>query len=175
MTATQPDTLFSLSEEMQALDALLNLSAGELTPEIEALLATLQDKITDKADSCGWYAKTLEAEVQVATEHAAHFLTKQTVAKRKLEAWKSYLATCLTYLGAKELKGRAYTIALQQNGGEAPLEIHEPFKSDPSQLPEMLKLVKVSPDTKAIRSALSQGVFLDVATLLPRGSHVRVR
>jgi|SRR5688572_16163119 len=170
-----PDTLFSLTEDLKALDALLTENAGELTPEVLALMAEYQDRFETKADAVAWYAKTLEAELSVATEHAAHFATKLITARRKVEAWKSYVLSCMTNLGAKELKGRAYTLSIQQNGGEQPLEIHEPFKSDPSQLPEMLKRVTFTPDTKAIRSALQQRVFLDVGTLLPRGSHIRIR
>jgi|SRR5688572_25696464 len=170
-----PDTLFSLTEDLKALDALLTENAGELTPEVLALMAEYQDRFETKADAVAWYAKTLEAELSVATEHAAHFETKRPVARRKVEAWKSYVLSCMTNLGAREIKGRAYTLSVQANGGEQPLEIFEPYKSDPSQLPEMLRREVVTPDTKVIRSALAQGVFLDVATLLPRGFHVRIR
>ena len=111
MTATaQPDTLFSLSAEMRALDELLTESAGEVTPEVSALLSHLQGKIEHKADSCAWYLKTLEAELSAATEHAAHFATKQLVARRKIEAWKAYLSMCLTNLGTDKLEGTAYRV-----------------------------------------------------------------
>jgi hypothetical protein len=183
MTATaQPDTLFQITDDLIALDNLLIDSGGELTPEIEAWMAASADRLEGKVDGTAWHIRNLEAKAEIIRAHAARVRREAdeleakavTVDKRVLRT-KDYVRFCLERRGETKAEGKVYSIAIEANGGPAPLEIHEPFKSDPSQLPEMLKLVKVSPDTKAIRSALSQGVFLDVATLLPRGSHVRVR
>ena len=188
-TTAEVSTLFSLTDDLRALDAALTESLGELTPEIEATMARLQASFAAKADACAFYAKSLEADIAATETHVAHFTAKLTVLKHKQTAWKQYLHSCLSNLKATEVKGSVYTIALQANGGKAPLQVEAVYVADPSALPSEYQRVKIEVDTDALREAADgQGkVWFQgydeqgpverelIAQVMPRGSHVRIK
>lgn len=176
-TATEPkkDTLFEVTDDLLALDQLLTESEGELTPEIEAWREEYAAKIRDKADGIGWYAKRLQNEAEFFKAQRDELAAKARRAERKLEWLKGYIAYCMARLETRKIEGKVYTLALQKNGGKPPLEILEPFKSDPAQLPAEFQRVTVSANTDALRIAAEEGMADEVVRLLPAGESVRIR
>lgn len=192
MTTTTPaparETLFSLSEDLLALDALLTESDGELTPEVEAWMAEYRDKLADKVDGIGWFWRTIEARIAGFKAAQDDLARKRQIEERKIERLKGYVASCLVHLGTRKLEGPTYTLAMQKNGGKAPLRLAEPFASDPSLLPPGYRIVKYAADLAKLREVaeLDGGVVHLtptnpeeppplVAELLPVGESVRLR
>lgn len=173
-TAWQPKkpTLFSLTEEMQQLDDQLTESLGELTPEVEAALATLGASIRDKTDSIAWFLKTCEAREDCYRKAAAELQAKAKVEEAKRDRLKAYVKLCMELLGASKLQGEVYAFAIQRNGGKAPVKLLEPYASQPDLLPRDLTRITVTPDWDRIRELPSPSQFHEV---LPVGTHVRVR
>ena len=179
-TAPQRETLFVLTGELLALDELLTESGGELTPEIESWIAEYRDKFTGKIDGIGWFWRTIEARIaglKVAQEELA---TKRQVEERKLERLKGYVRLCLDHLGTSSAKGSVYSLAIHANGGKPPIELLEPYRSDPKLLPTKLQKVTVSADMEALRTYMDGAETVTegdqvVARRLPAGTHVRLR
>lgn len=188
-TATEPkkETLFSLSEDLLALDALLTESGGELTPEVEAWIAESRDKFSDKIDGFGWYWRTIEARVAGLKLAQEELTAKRAVEERKLERLKGYVRLCLNYLGTDKAKGQVYSLSIQKNGGKPPLRILPPFDVQPELLPAGYQRVSVTADKDAIRADMEkmgglqrvvpvgEGEPQPIAEILPVGDSVRLR
>lgn len=181
-------SLFSLTEEMLQLDALLDESMGELTPDIEARLAALGAQLLKKTDSIGWFWRTIEARIAGYKKVADDLTTKRKTEENKLARLKSYVQECMRVMQAKKLEGQVYTLAIQANGGRS-FQLLEPYLSHPELLPEQFRhtVTRVEPDLEALKAAAiaagdsicdAQSAAMPVpviAVLHPAGSHVRLR
>jgi hypothetical protein len=165
-------TLFALTEEMHALDELLTASGGELTDDIEAMLATIGSQITQKVDSLAWVIRTCEARAAGFKKMRQEMDEKKTTEENKIDRLKEYVRVCLDRLGTDKIKGEQYTFALQRNGGKPPVKLLEPYASDPDLLPRDLTRITVTPDMDRIRELPTPSEFYEV---LPVGTHVRIR
>lgn len=183
-TPATKETLFSLTDDLLALDQILTESGGELTPEVEQWMTEYRDKFTAKVDGLGWYWRTCEAREAGYRKAAAELADKAQTEANKVTRLKEYARACLDHLGATKVAGDIYTLAIQKNGGRTPLKVCEPFLSDPSRLPAEYQRIVVLPDLEKLRTRaeLSCGVAtMDdrdgtaMAELLPAGTHVRLR
>lgn len=184
-------SLFSLTEDLNALDELLTESGGELTDEINAWLAEYALKMADKVDGLGWFWRTIEARIAGFKKGEAELTAKRKTEENKLARLKAYVHSCMTNRKETALAGEVYTLAIQRNGSRA-LTLQEPFLSHPELLPEAWRTTRivVEANMEAIRAALAEPGVGDVLTarcpdedsepvtvavLQPAGTHVRLR
>jgi Gp157 protein len=173
-TTTAPaETLFNIGLELEALDRMLTDSMGELTPEIEAALAALDAKLTSKIDGLGWFIRTCETRAAGFKASADEMASKARTEGNKVKRLMEYVRAYLTFRKERTISGRAYTFALQTNGGKRPLTLHN---ENPEAFPaSCVKVVKVI-DKDAVRAMVEAGTLsAELATLEPVGEHIRLR
>lgn len=186
------ESLFQLSEDLLALDALMTEAGGELTPEAEAFLEEYAKKLATKTDSLGWFWRTLEARIAGFKKIGDDLAAKRKTEENKLARIRSYVLACMRNLGAKKLEGQVYTLAVQANGQRS-FQLLEPYLSHPELLPSQFvkKVTRYEPDLEALKAAtiaagdalafsgplLEDGTAPTVpaAVLHPAGTHVRLR
>lgn len=168
-------TLFSLSQEMVELDALLTESAGELTPEVEAWFDANREAMADKVDAVAWFIRTCEAREAGYQKVMDDLKAKQQTERNKVTQLKQYARACMDLLGTRKLEGEVYTFAIQKNGGKAPLKLLAPYDTEPDKLPAEFVTWLPKADTQALRLAAEQGRTEGIAVIEPVGEHVRLR
>lgn len=183
MAAPKKMSLYDISEELARLDSILEVSGGAL-PEGEAG-ATLQEWLEKfefmeaaKVDTYAHYWRNLEAEKAMCETEAARFSERAAVAANKLKRLKEMAMLAMKARGKDALSGTLFKLAKQKNGGKVPVEILEPYLSDPTKLPDGLKKASWSPDGESIRAALETdptGKVASFARLGEIGFHVRLR
>jgi hypothetical protein len=165
--------MFSITGDLRALDELLDETAGELTPEVEAWLEEYKTKLTEKVDGVGEWWWTIEARAAGYKKAAEVYTAKRRTEERKLERLKEYVKLCLAYLGARKVAGKLHKLSIERNGGVAPLRL---LQVDPALFPESCRKVVVTIDNAAVRAALENGTLPDgLAALDPVGESVRLR
>lgn len=118
-------SLYQISEELLALDALLYESEGEVTPEIEAWLTEYGDALAQKVDSTGGYIRSCEARAKAITEEVQRLQQRKTVEENKVASVKKLLELVMLRLDRPKLTGNLFTIARQKNGGRPALTVNE--------------------------------------------------
>ena len=101
------------------------------------------------------------------------FADKRRAAENRIKHVKMYAKACLEGAGLEKLKTALFTVAIQKNGGVAPLNLCVDL--DPKTLPERFQKIIVEADSSAIREALESGEKLEFAELGERGTSLRIR
>lgn len=171
-------TLYEITDELLELDAQLNESGGELTPEVELLWEIVSDKLLGKIDRISSYAREQQARAKMIQEEEDRLAARRRVHQNKEKSLKALLKLAMERLGKSKLEGSIFTVALQVNGGVAPLT--GAGIVDPSLLPPKFHKIVVEPRNDAIRQYCEQfGPLMDgetvVAQVGERGSSVRIR
>lgn len=91
--------VFELSANWMRLDELLEESAGELTPEIEALQAELITESKDSLEQVGQYRLWIQSQVQVCKDRRAALSATAERLEAKLDRVDTALVTVLKALG----------------------------------------------------------------------------
>lgn len=103
-------SVWEVSENFLHLDALLEESAGELTPEIEENLATLVTEGKGALESAGNYRRWLEAQVQVCKDRRAALAATIQTTEAKLARLEGAMVTVLSAIG-KPVKLPEFTLS----------------------------------------------------------------
>lgn len=103
-------SVWEVSKNFLSLDALLEESAGELTPEIEENLATLVTEGKDALESAGNYRRWLEAQVQVCKDRRAALAATIQTTEAKLARLEEAMVTVLSAIG-KPVKLPEFTLS----------------------------------------------------------------
>lgn len=165
-------SLFMLTDDLLALDQLLDESGGEASPELEGWIAEYQGRFTEKVDNIGWFWRTIEARQAAAAKIRDEFAAKARVEGNKLDRLKAYIAMCLQHLNTRKVAGQAYTLRLQKNGGAPPVRL---LIEEPAAYPEPCRKVVTTIDRNAVRAALEAGALPPgLAVLDPAGESVRL-
>lgn len=171
--AEQRESLFEVTSDLLAIDALLTESEGEVTEEIQLWMNEYADKLAAKADGIGFYAKTLQRDAEFYKAQADELAAKRRREERKLEWLKSYVGFCLARLNVRSVKGKVYTLAIQTHGGKPPLRL---LQDDPLAFPEPCRVVTVTISKDAVRAAIEMDTLPDgLAVIDPPGEGVRIR
>lgn len=167
-------TLYEIIDEFQALDALLEESGGEVTPEIEAWQAEYGALLEQKTDAIAGYLRSLEATEKAHKAEKDRHGEREQVAKNKQKRLKAMVQLQMERSGRDEFKGRLFSLKLQKNGGAAPITY---LVADPEKYPADCRVVTPTIDKDAVRAKLEAGdPELDgLAAFAPAGYHVRVR
>lgn len=102
--------VWSVAENFLHLDALLEESAGELTPEIEQGFETLITEGKDALESAGNYRRWLEAQVQVCKDRRAALAATIQLTETKLARLEGAMVTVLEKIG-KPVKLPEFTLS----------------------------------------------------------------
>lgn len=169
-------TLFEIGEELRALDALLDETGGELTPETESVVEEffreLQSDQANKLNGYCHYLKKLESEAAVARATADQFRQKVAVRENAALRLKDRLKEFMIATGQKKaVTTEGWEIAVVNNGGKQPMDLDA---TAPIPKEFMVQPPPVA-DKDLIRAALEGGAKLPFARLKERGQQLRIK
>ena len=159
--STQMRSMFTITEDLQAIHAALVDASGELTPEIEAALNALTMEFGDKIDAYGYKIRALDAQADLHRDRAAYHELRARAFTRMVEELKSRLLTAMIALGRKKLEGEDFTASVRES------QAVDLF--DPSKLPaEFWRTKEPEPAKDAIKKMLIGGQAVPGARLETR-------
>lgn len=164
----RPMRLFDLVDQMNAIDAQLDETGGEITPDIERALDGLTGKMSEKVESIcklrqNWLrsAESCEAEADRMKARAKSF-------RGRADSIKAFLHAAFVRWDVHQLKVPAFTVWRQKN----PVSIR--WTKDVAALPEEYRRVTVEPDLKKAKAALEAGEQLPDGFEIVQGEHLRI-
>jgi hypothetical protein len=172
-------TLFAISEDLRALENLIESVDGDISdPQVEAAisgwLAELEKDQAVKTDAYVNLIRKWDNELAAAKAEAEQYRKIAETRANRVAKLKARLKEHMEATHQQRIEtATGRTVAIQKNGGKAPLQID--MTTDPRQLEPRFQKTTVAIDTDAVRVALEAGESLDFASLLPVGSHLRIK
>ncbi len=152
MEKEKSSSLIQISSE---IDVMLNISQGELTPEIEERLKAL----ATKADSCAYVLDRLALVKQFYTERAGLYAKMAASADKAHERLEDYIKDSIVAANTDEIKGAEFRFKLSSTTKcvvDSEDDVPENFKST---------VVKTTPDKARIKKAIETGQTVSGAHL----------
>ncbi len=120
-----------ISESFLALDNLLEESAGEITPEIEAALALLIEESPAALESAGFYLLSLDRRIGVCKERRQALAAQIERTERVQERVKSAMAEVLKRTGKQKFPEFTLSTTTRQSVAFTLAPGVETFELDP--------------------------------------------
>jgi hypothetical protein len=135
----------------ETIDGLLAESGGEITPEVEERLATIELAERDKVDAYVFKIRALQGDEASLKKLEEEIAAKRGARKRLREHLMARVDLYMKQREVTELQGNHYRFKYCKNGGKPPVEILAPLED----LPEEWKSVTVEPKKEVIREYLA--------------------
>lgn len=152
------NSLVQLAQLSASVESKLLEAGGEITPEIEELLAVVSEGLPAKVDAYKAIMERLALAEGFYSEKAKQYQSAAKSCVKAVERLKDNIKYAMRSMNATAIEGEDFKFTLSEMAtkvvikGEVPKEF-------------MREVVKVEPDTDAIRSALVMGEELPFATL----------
>lgn len=98
-------SLYGISEELRALDDMLDSTGGEINDEWEQKQQLLVDLLTKKVDGCVGYIQKLEDLCTLAREQKKRLDSFINSKENRIENFKLYVKRCMVMTGRTEFEG----------------------------------------------------------------------
>jgi hypothetical protein len=173
-------TIFDISNDMAALDAVLHECGGDLSdPNADQILQRWEEELESDLhgkldDYCG-LIRELEARAEARKAEADRIAELASKDRKTADNLRERLRFIFDLRGLPTQQTSRFRISLARNGGKAPLDLRA--EPDDETLPDwavQTKTVK-SFDKDAIRAALERGEALSFARLLERGNRIAIK
>lgn len=145
-------TLYGISDELRALDDMLDSTGGEINEEWEAKQAQLLALLEKKVDGVVGYIQKLEDLCALAREQKKRLDAFINSKENRIDNFKEYVRRCMTMTGKTEFEGVLCKIDTIQ--GRESLEI-DPGAED--HLPMELLDTKVFAKKDELKRAIKAG------------------
>ena len=170
-------TIYDISEDMAALDALLAETGGEITPEAEAAFAAFESELAAnlhaKTDAYCALIAEIDARSTARKAEAKRLADRAKIDERTADALRERLRWVWEQRGLGKIETDRFTVSLAKNGGKAPLDIRCGVEDLPSWAIKTETIARA--DNDAIRARLESGEVLPFAYLLERGTRISIR
>ena len=171
-----PRTLYDITADMRQIDELLTTLEGDISdPAIEEAItewiAEMDSDLKTKVDGYAAYVTELLALAAARKDEARRLKERATVNENAAKRLKERLLYALQERGIDKVETLRYTVTVAKNGGVAPLDV----QVAPEALPPRFQKVTIDADNKAIRAAIAAGEEVDGATLMERGTSLRIK
>ncbi len=143
--------LDEIAANFDALERLLDETAGEVTPEIEAWFAEYDLALREKVDGYVIYLRSLEGDAKSFKSVEDELAVKRRRVETRITWLKSRVEWFMQASEREELRGTIYRFKLVKNGGKAPIDV----LVDPAVFPEQLQRVTVDVDREKVRGMLT--------------------
>ena len=163
-------SMYHLNEALLGAMQTLTDNGGELTPELEQILALDAEHFEQKAESYCHVIADLKGKIAGAEMELERLTQLRAAYTAQANDLKARLRDAVALRGGKAQAG-TFALRVQQNGGKTPVHLDDSL--NPESLPDDLRVVKYSPNVDAIRAKLEAGESLPFATLGERGTHLR--
>lgn len=157
--SSENDNLYSLVQQANVLSRMLAETNGEITPEIDALMANVDVKLPEKVDGYAIVLERLEFEESYWKGKANAYALIAKAHKALQERLKDRLKEAIQALGTDEIKGNDVRFKLSR---VKPALVLNELKLDPTYKMTVTELV---PDKDRIRAALQEGAVIEGAEL----------
>lgn len=169
-------TLFEISQDMQAFDELLEDASFD-DEEVQTALASwadeLQENMETKVDNYAAYIQTLLARADARKKEGDRLKRKASSDENKAKRLKDHLKEVLEFRKIKTVDTLRFKVTVAKAGGKAPVECNVLPADLPSEFQtEVPASYKVDKD--AIRTHLAAGKKLDGCRLLERSTYLKV-
>ena len=168
-------SLYKISDEMQALNDLLEESGGELNETTEAWLAEFGGQLMAKVDNYGALIKSLEAHADEIKAEEVRLNARRKVFENRVQRLKDMAGYSMNKIGVRKIEGDKFTLSICASGGKRALQI-----LDEKELPE--RFFDIIPQTMVVnkdrvREAVESGDkdIIGKAELLPRLEYVKLK
>lgn len=165
--------LFEITADFEAMEELLLEAGGEVTPEVEALLAEMEANLEGKADGYAALIREWEADAAKWKEEEQRCAGHRKARENAAANLKVRLCEAMVRLGRDKLFTDRFKIGVQRSAGSVEVLV------DPALLPEPYRRVipeTVTADKKALADALRAGEDLGgLAELRPGTPYLRIR
>lgn len=171
--------LYELTQAQRDLEekilGTMDEETGEIpaNEELDAQAEALGLAIDAKIDGIARMVRNWTSDVESWKAEEKRFADKRRASENRIKHIKLYAKACLEGAGLEKLKTTLFTVAIQKNGGVAPMNLCVDL--DPKTLPERFQKITVEANSPAIREALESGEKLEFAELGERGTSLRIR
>lgn len=165
--------LYEITGDLLALQEMLEDGVDD-----QALLDTLeavQGEYEIKLESYCKVIKNLEADRDAKKSEAKRLTDSAKTLDNNIERLKKAMFDSMKSTGTDKVKGQLFTVAIQKNGGKAPIIYDKDNKNITANLPDELVNIVETPNLDAIRPLLEAGKFVDGFTLGERGESLRIK
>lgn len=163
-------SMYHLNEALLGAMQTLTDNGGELTPELEQILALDAEHFDAKAESYCHVIADLKGKIAGAELELKRITDLKAAYTAQADDLKTRLRDAVALRGGKAQAG-TFALRVQATGGKTPVQLDGSL--NPESLPADLRVVKYSPNVDAIRAKLEAGESLPFATLGERGTHLR--
>lgn len=162
--------LYELTESMLAVQDLLE--SDEYDEEtIADTLDAVEGAYEYKMENCCKVIKNLEADIEALKAEAKRLTDKRRTLENNIDRLKAKMFESMKITGKEKIKGSVFTLAIQKNGGKAPVVLDVPVK----ELPDNLVRVKEEADIDAIRRYIDMVGDNQYAHIGDRGESLRIK
>lgn len=162
--------LYELTESMLAVQDLLESDEFD-EQTIADTLDAVEGAYEYKMENCCKVIKNLEADIEALKAEAKRLTDKRRRLETNIESLKSRMFDSMKVTGKTKIKGSVFTLAIQKNGGKAPVVLDV----DVEELPDELVRVKEEADIEAIRDYLENNPECKYAHIGDRGESLRIK
>lgn len=169
-------SLFEISEDMQALEELIEENENDLTDDqIETICKWAEcnmDEFENKVDNYSALIRILEARAKIRKEEAKRLTDRSRVDENAAKRLKERLLFVFKSRDVGKLETKRFRVSVAKNGGVIPLVIDGVSVDD---VPEKFKRVSYDFDKDEIRRALESGEEITGCSLGERGESIRIK
>lgn len=147
------NTLYDLTGQMASIDAMLEETGGELTPELEELWQETSESLVQKVDNYNDLIKYNEDFSENVANRIKELQALKKTADNKVKHLKEHIKDTMTQFGIKELKGRYCKITLSHSTST---EVDEGLVLQPyiGRLERLMLPAWITADLKVSKSVL---------------------
>ena len=169
-------TLYDITADMREIDHLLATLEGDISdPAIdEAITEWIEEMDSDlkgKVEGYAAYVTELLALAAERNDEAKRLKERAKVNENAAKRLKDRLLWALQERGIDKVETLRYTVSVSTAGGMQKLDVQVPAE----ELPPRFQKVTIDADNKAIREAMAAGEEVDGATLMERGTVLRIK
>lgn len=164
--------LVDIFTDMADLDSILEENGGELTPELEALLAENEAALAAKIDGYNYAVKAEKAAAAAIAEEIKRLQALKKTHENAEKRIREYLAWNMERVGANRVDGaycKAYfskNVSVQVDDEAALRPYVRPMEIFRDSLPPYIK-VSLSIDKTILKGVLDAGAEVDGACIVP--------
>jgi hypothetical protein len=172
-----PRALWTIGDDLEALDALLSEVGGDVTEEaaeaaVEAWFAELREEESAKLDRYGRFLASLDTRAKLLRDEVRRCEAAARAEENKSKRLRDRLLAYLQASGETSRTSTLYRFTVARAGGAAGLDVDVPVEQLPERFRETVTTYKARSD--AIRAALAAGEALPFARLRERGVYLKI-
>lgn len=173
-------TLFNISQDLSALEALLSEMEGDITNEqaeaaIDEWLARIEGDLEAKLDSYGYLIREFQSRANVRHEEAIRLTSLGASDQANADRLKARLKNFFEVHGIQKKETPHFKLWMQANGGKAPLLCPADWEAEPARAPERFQRRVIQVDKENLRAVLESGEAVEGCSILERARHLRIK